>query len=56
MELAEIPAMIARIAPGASPEEREVILAEARRHADPDQPVEVAWIYFVARRRALTPD
>ncbi len=56
IELAEIPAMIARIAPGASPEEQEEILAEARRHADPDQPVEVAWVYFVAQRRAFRPD
>lgn len=55
MELAEIPAMIARIAPGASPAEREEILAEARRHADPEQPVEVAWVYFVARRGAAAP-
>ncbi len=50
MELAEIPAMISRIAPAASPAEREEILAEARRHADPEQTVEVAWIYFVTRR------
>ncbi len=52
MELAEIPAMIVRIAPGADPDEREEILAEARRHADPEQPVEVAWVYFVARRES----
>ncbi len=55
MELAEIPAMIARIAPGADAVQREEVLVEARRHADPAQPVEVAWVYFVARREA-SPD
>lgn len=50
MELMSIPAMIGRVAPELSLEEREATLAEARRHADPEQRVTVPWVYFVARR------
>ena len=50
MELMAIPAMIGRLAPGLSPPEREEVLARARRHVDPEQPVRIPWVYFVARR------
>jgi ubiquinone/menaquinone biosynthesis C-methylase UbiE len=50
IELMEIPAMIARAAPGLAPRARAEALAEARRAADPGQVVRVPWVYFVARR------
>ncbi|HEX2252734.1 MAG TPA: methyltransferase domain-containing protein [Thermoanaerobaculia bacterium] len=50
MELMEIPAMIARAAPGAPAAARATALAQARRHTDPAQAVEVPWVYLVARR------
>jgi SAM-dependent methyltransferase len=53
-ELMEIPAMIARAAPEASPRRRAAAVAEARRAIDPAQPVEVPWEYFVARRAMST--
>lgn len=52
MELMTIPAMIGRLAPTLSPPEREEVLARARRHVDPEQPVRIPWVYFVARRDA----
>lgn len=51
VELMEIPAMIARAAPEASPGRRAAAVAEARKAIDPAQRVEVPWEYFVARRR-----
>jgi SAM-dependent methyltransferase len=50
MDLMEIPAMIAPLAPELSAEEREEAAEEARARTDPDELVEVPWIYFVARR------
>lgn len=50
MELMAIPAMIARLAPTLPPPERDQVLERARRHVDPEQPVRIPWIYFVARR------
>lgn len=51
MDLMEIPAMMARAAPGLSAGGRADALARARRTADPTQAVEVPWLYLVARRR-----
>jgi SAM-dependent methyltransferase len=51
MDLMEIPAMIRPLTPGWSDEEREQVAVRARRAADPDEEVDVPWIYFVARRR-----
>lgn len=51
MDLMEIPAMIRPLTPGWSNEERERVALRARRAADPDDEVDVPWIYFVARRR-----
>lgn len=50
VELMELPAMIARAAPEASPAGRAAAVARARRAVDPEQAVEVPWEYFVARR------
>lgn len=47
MELMAIPAMIRRVAPELTEDERRAALAEARRHTDPDQRVRVDWVYFV---------
>lgn len=51
VELMELPAMIARAAPDASPARRREAVAEARAAIDPAQTVEVPWVYFLARRR-----
>lgn len=51
VELMELPAMLARAAPDASPARRLAAVAEARAAVDPAQTVEVPWIYFLARRR-----
>lgn len=50
MELMEIPAMLRRAAPDLRVEARESALAAARRRTDPDQAVEVPWVFWVARR------
>lgn len=50
MALMEIPAMLGRAAPGLVPAQRAAALAEARRNTDPEQPVEVAWHFWRARR------
>ncbi len=55
MELMEIPAMLARSAPGVPERDRAGAVAEARRRTDPAQAVEVPWIYLVARRRPAPP-
>lgn len=51
MELMEIPAMIEPLTPGLSEEERRAVLDRARERADPEERVEVPWIYFTARRQ-----
>ena len=51
VELMELPAMIARAAPDASPARRRQAMAAAREAVDPAQTVEVPWVYLVARRR-----
>jgi SAM-dependent methyltransferase len=51
VELMEIPAMIARAAPDATPAGRAAAVAAAKKEIDPAQPVEVPWEYFVAERR-----
>lgn len=51
VELMELPAMIARAAPEATPAARAAAVARARQAVDPSQPVEVPWEYFVAERR-----
>ncbi len=50
MELMEIPAMLAPLSPGLSPEARRQAISEARARTDPDEAVAVPWIYFIARR------
>ncbi len=50
MELMEIPAMLRRAAPGLSAGDALDALAQARRGTDPAQPVEVPWIFWLARR------
>lgn len=51
MELMSIPAMIGRVAPELSEEERATALGQARRWADPEQRVAVPWVYFAGRLR-----
>jgi trans-aconitate methyltransferase len=51
MELMEIPAMIGPLTPELSDDTRRAVLDRAREHIDPEEPVEVPWIYFIARRR-----
>ena len=46
VDLMTIPAMLAPLAPGLSHDECEAALEAARRRIDPEQPVEVPWIYF----------
>ncbi len=48
MELMEIPAMLHRAAPGLAPARRRDALVEARRATDPEQVVEVPWVYWLA--------
>jgi len=48
MELMEIPAMLHRAAPGLAPARRRDALVEARRATDPEQAVEVPWLYWLA--------
>ena len=50
MELMEIPAMLHRATPGLSAADALAALAQARRRTDPAQPIEVPWIYWLARR------
>ncbi len=50
MELMEIPAMLRPMTPDLSEAERREALDRAKERADPDQPVRVPWVYFVARR------
>lgn len=52
MELMEIPAMLRPMTPGLSEAERRAALDRAKERADPDQPVRVPWVYFVARKSA----
>lgn len=51
LELMRIPVMIAPLTPGLSPETRQSVLDVAGERTDPEQRVEVPWIYFVARMR-----
>lgn len=50
MELMSIPAMITPIAADLSPAEADRALAEARERTDPDEGVEVAWLFVRYRR------
>jgi SAM-dependent methyltransferase len=52
MELMSIPAMIGRVAPELSEDERAAALVAARRWTDPEQRVAVPWVYFAGRLRA----
>lgn len=49
-ELMRIPAMIGPLTPDLSPETRQTVLDLAERRTDPEEWVEVPWIYFTARR------
>jgi ubiquinone/menaquinone biosynthesis C-methylase UbiE len=49
MELMQIPAMIRPLTADLPGQERLSILAEAAETLDPEEPVEVPWIYFVLR-------
>ena len=51
LELMKIPAMTAPLAPGLEVEARHAAVVQAGKRIDPDQRVEVPWIFFVARRR-----
>ncbi len=48
-ELMTIPAMLAPLAPGLLPDEREAALESVRRKIDLEQSVDVPWVYFVLR-------
>lgn len=50
VELMEIPAMNAALAPGLDPDARAEAVRAAGERTDPNARVEVRWIYFVARR------
>ena len=50
MELMAIPAMISPLAPELSDELRREAWEQASARSDPDESVEVEWIYFVTRR------
>lgn len=50
MELMAIPAMIRRVAPDLTEDERQAALAEAGERTDPEQRVQVDWVYFVTSR------
>lgn len=52
MELMEIPAMLGPITPDLTDAERRDALDRAKERADPDQPVRVPWVYFVAPKAA----
>ena len=49
-ELLEIPVMLASAAPELPPEDRLEALRRARRNIDEDQPIEIPWVFLVARR------
>jgi SAM-dependent methyltransferase len=51
MDLMAIPAMIVPMAPSLSDGEREAALREARNRTDPDEPVDVPWVFFTYVRR-----
>lgn len=51
VELMRIPAMIAPLTPELSSQERQGVVDRAERRTDPEEQVEVPWIYFSARRR-----
>lgn len=51
MDLMAIPAMLAPLAPELSDEDRLAAWRDARSRTDPDEPVRVEWLYFVARSR-----
>lgn len=53
VELMEIPAMIDPLTADLPPGARRALLARARRRVDPEEPVEVPWVYFLARRRSV---
>lgn len=55
VELMRIPAMIAPLTPDLSSEERQDVVDRAGRRTDPDERVEVPWIYFTARRSSSQP-
>lgn len=50
MVLMSIPAMIKPLTPGMSDDERGELLEEAARNIDPDETVEVPWVYFMTRK------
>jgi len=51
MELMTIPAMIGPMASGMSEEQREEALQEARNRSDPEEQVEIPWIYFILQKK-----
>jgi len=53
MDLLEIPALLEPLAPDLSPATREALLHRARRASDPDEPVDVPWIYFRTRLQRM---
>jgi len=51
VELMRIPAMIAPLTPGLTPEVRQAVVRRAGERTDPGSTVEVPWIYYRIRRR-----
>lgn len=52
VELMSIPAMIGPLVAGLAPDAVEDLLAECASRVDPDEPVEVPWLYWVLERAA----
>jgi ubiquinone/menaquinone biosynthesis C-methylase UbiE len=50
MELMEIPAMLDPMTPTLGEADRRDVVAQAQQRTDSEQPVEVPWVYFIARR------
>jgi ubiquinone/menaquinone biosynthesis C-methylase UbiE len=50
-DLMSIPAMLEPLAPDLSPTEREAAMNQARSRIDPQQRVEVPWLYFIVEKR-----
>lgn len=53
LELMKVPAMIGPLTPDLSPESRLAALRRAAERIDLEERVDVPWIYFIARRRAI---
>jgi len=51
MELMTIPAMIGPLASGLSEKQRDEALREARNRSDPEEQVEIPWIYFILTKK-----